>query len=438
MSKILFVDDDLSLLNIFEEYFSDEFSILTTDNEKKALKILENEEIAIAVVDLHLGKKNGFNLLNVIKKRYPSINRVLLTGDLQLTNVKKAINEVSVAKYYNKPMPFETLRQDFKELLTKYKTNKIETSQISKNNEDNIYLKNFIYSRNSMLLEILSKYKNSNNHNIMKDIRNILLEKLGELKINLLLFVDGKDKNPLPIENQLEELLIYATELDCHLLDYYLSIVKIALKLYTDHEDIAFKIYRDFQNNKNLSKLTDQTSLTLKGIAADFVEGHISSKSEINFRSNLLKILRINYSTLFTENYSQITKRNFEAKFFYILIMKNQKTLFQRTIESTGQTNPKLIGNFIIAINEFIGEILLSEGSLHTIDHDAGAILLHKVSDDLYYVGIAISDNIKTRVILKEFANLTHKYFSEIDRVDRLDPSTEHLLNKELDKLLIK
>lgn len=262
MSIILFVDDDISLLNIVEEFFSDEFSILIANNETKAMQILEEQEIAIAVVDLHLGEKSGFNLLNFIKNIYPATYRIMLTGDLQFSNVKKAINEVNVTKYYNKPVSFETLREDFIELISQYKINKIENNQVLKTSKYNI------------------------------------------------------------------------------------------------------------------------------------------------------------------------------AKFYNVLIIKNHKTLYQRTIKSPGHTNPQLIGNFIIAINEFIKEILVSEGSLHTINHDAGTILVHNVSDDLFYVGIAKSGNIKTRVVLKEFANLTQKYFKKINLYKMLDSSTESILNKELDILL--
>ena len=206
------------------------------------------------------------------------------------------------------------------------------------------------------------------------------------------------------------------------------------MKLFAGQEEIAIRIYREIKNNQKLLSLVGPIPLVLKNLAADFIESHISTQTELNFKYNLLKLLRIDIATLLDNKFSP---KDFEANFFYILIIKNQKTLYKRTIEAYRQTKPQLIGNFIIAINEFIGEILLSEGSLRRIDHDAGTILVHKASNDLFYVGIALSDNIKTRVVLKEFATITSKYFTGIDNFELLDPSLERILNKELDNLLI-
>ena len=79
--KILLIDDDEELLELLEEYlFSSGLDITTASSGKEGLTILEEKKIDLAVLDIMMPGMDGFEVLKIISKKYPSLPVILLTA----------------------------------------------------------------------------------------------------------------------------------------------------------------------------------------------------------------------------------------------------------------------------------------------------------------------------------------------------------------------
>ena len=83
--KILFVDDDASLLEVLGQmmvHFSGgAWDVLTALDVSKAMSILQEQQIDLIVLDLHMPHVDGLQFLNLLQRKYPNLPKVVLTGD---------------------------------------------------------------------------------------------------------------------------------------------------------------------------------------------------------------------------------------------------------------------------------------------------------------------------------------------------------------------
>ncbi len=82
--KVLFVDDSVEFLQIFsqamEAYSRGEWEIFTATNAGKALAILDEHQIHLAVVDVQMPLIDGMQLLKLIGNKNPHLPKAVLTG----------------------------------------------------------------------------------------------------------------------------------------------------------------------------------------------------------------------------------------------------------------------------------------------------------------------------------------------------------------------
>ena len=81
--SILFIDDDPNVLTALERMLRPlvkDWNFIFTDSAIKGLAILEEKSIHVVASDICMPLMDGFELQSVIKKKYPNIVRVLMTG----------------------------------------------------------------------------------------------------------------------------------------------------------------------------------------------------------------------------------------------------------------------------------------------------------------------------------------------------------------------
>ncbi len=100
---ILYVDDELDNLVVFEAAFEDDFNIHATNSAEKALQMLENELIPVVVADQRMPGMSGTELFGIIRQRFPQTKRILLTGYTDPDAMADAINEGQVFQFVKKP-----------------------------------------------------------------------------------------------------------------------------------------------------------------------------------------------------------------------------------------------------------------------------------------------------------------------------------------------
>lgn len=103
--KIVVVDDEKIVTSAFStllkvEGFSDAHFF---NNPKEALDYLKNNTPDLVISDFLMPEMNGLEFLSEVKKLYPDVSKILLTGYADKENAIRAINEVGLYRYIEKP-----------------------------------------------------------------------------------------------------------------------------------------------------------------------------------------------------------------------------------------------------------------------------------------------------------------------------------------------
>lgn len=96
--SILVIDDEEIILDFFSNLLSLKklnYRLVKVKNKEKALKALKDERFDLVFLDLVLAECDGIELYRQIKKEYPSVNVVLITGHKQKAEEAKAQDEIT-------------------------------------------------------------------------------------------------------------------------------------------------------------------------------------------------------------------------------------------------------------------------------------------------------------------------------------------------------
>lgn len=115
-SKIIVVDDDKIVTSTLKTLFKMEgFSNAHFFNDpKEAIEFLKLEKPDLILSDFLMPEMNGFEFLSVAKELYPEVSMILLTGYADKENAIKAINEIGLYKYIEKPWDNDDLIMNIK------------------------------------------------------------------------------------------------------------------------------------------------------------------------------------------------------------------------------------------------------------------------------------------------------------------------------------
>ncbi|MBK7140738.1 MAG: response regulator [bacterium] len=100
---VLAVDDEPMMRSLLEKILTrDGYKILTAEDGEAALKVLSTESVSIVISDIKMPKLNGFELLKVIKTKYPEIGVIMMTAYGDTFTVKDALL-LGADEYITKP-----------------------------------------------------------------------------------------------------------------------------------------------------------------------------------------------------------------------------------------------------------------------------------------------------------------------------------------------
>jgi DNA-binding NtrC family response regulator len=79
--RILFVDDETSMLSVFGLHFREKgYEVVTANSGAQAMDLAATEKFNLAVFDIQLAGENGLQLLEYFKKHFPTLPVVMFTG----------------------------------------------------------------------------------------------------------------------------------------------------------------------------------------------------------------------------------------------------------------------------------------------------------------------------------------------------------------------
>jgi CheY-like chemotaxis protein len=80
-SKLLIVDDDATIRNLFSSLLAQKgYQVRTAKDGFSALAVIRTESPEVVVSDLNMPGMSGFELLSVVRRRFPAIRTVAMSG----------------------------------------------------------------------------------------------------------------------------------------------------------------------------------------------------------------------------------------------------------------------------------------------------------------------------------------------------------------------
>ena len=109
---ILLVDDEEMVVSSIKSFLTLEtdYRVITFTSPEEALDYIENNRVDVVVSDYLMPRIDGIELLGRVKKIQPEATRILLTGYADKENAIKAINDVGLYQYIEKPWDNDDLK----------------------------------------------------------------------------------------------------------------------------------------------------------------------------------------------------------------------------------------------------------------------------------------------------------------------------------------
>ena len=102
---ILLVDDEEMVLTSIKAFLAIEtdYRVLAYTSPLKALDEMDHLNMDLVISDYLMPEMDGITFLGKVKERFPQAPRILLTGYADKENAIKAINDVGLYQYIEKP-----------------------------------------------------------------------------------------------------------------------------------------------------------------------------------------------------------------------------------------------------------------------------------------------------------------------------------------------
>jgi CheY-like chemotaxis protein len=126
-SSVLFIDDDLKILNSFKRSLIPEFKVFVAESPEEGLRMLEEKgPFSVLVSDMRMPGMNGVEVLSRAREINPDTVRVLLTGYADQQAAIDAVNKGNVFRFLTKPCGLHTLIPVLEEGVRRYQLAMIE------------------------------------------------------------------------------------------------------------------------------------------------------------------------------------------------------------------------------------------------------------------------------------------------------------------------
>ncbi len=107
--KILVVDDDVVTLNMLKEFLeARDFQVYLAQDADQAVHQVQKERIPLVLSDIRMEESDGLSLLSELKRRYPKIVMILMTGFGSMEGAIEAIQK-GAFDYISKPFDLNKL-----------------------------------------------------------------------------------------------------------------------------------------------------------------------------------------------------------------------------------------------------------------------------------------------------------------------------------------
>jgi DNA-binding NtrC family response regulator len=107
--NVLFVDDEVDFLEtLLKRMKKRDVNVNGVESGEKALELLDREPVDVIVLDVRMPGMDGIQTLREIKKRYPLVEVIMLTGHASLEVAIEGM-ELGAFDYLMKPVDIDEL-----------------------------------------------------------------------------------------------------------------------------------------------------------------------------------------------------------------------------------------------------------------------------------------------------------------------------------------
>lgn len=120
--KIVFVDDEVDILENFESLYDDNYTVLTYSGSTAFLEALETPELSdlrLVISDFKMPVKDGLKMIHEAQQKIGSFPFIILSGHLDKQTVLNAI-QLGVFRLLEKPVDFDLLQESIEQLLVEH------------------------------------------------------------------------------------------------------------------------------------------------------------------------------------------------------------------------------------------------------------------------------------------------------------------------------
>lgn len=106
--NVLLVEDDPALRMVMREVLQDEFDVEEADNGDDGISMGLANTNDIIILDYHLPKKDGLQVIAAVKQAHPNVPVIVLTGYLS-PDSEAQFNELGASRVFPKPFNYRAL-----------------------------------------------------------------------------------------------------------------------------------------------------------------------------------------------------------------------------------------------------------------------------------------------------------------------------------------
>jgi len=119
---ILIIDDEAGICASLNLALKNDYNVVTFNSTQQALKLIENQNFNVVLLDLKVGTESGLNVLRKIKEIDPNVVVIMMTAYGSIGTSVEAMKN-GAFNYLTKPLDVDELMIHIKQAVDFYKLN---------------------------------------------------------------------------------------------------------------------------------------------------------------------------------------------------------------------------------------------------------------------------------------------------------------------------
>ncbi len=426
------------MTRLFQGIFGKNFNVFIANNSDEALELLKNETYSVVISDYNLGETemNGLDILKLVMDKYNATRRMLVSGELDTELVISSINTAKIHYAMMKPWDKDALMNEIEAQISEYNLQLTFQDDYKKlrtkvNNPPEII--------NKHTDRVLNLFLNLSETDKIQDFANQWVNAIEGMKslaiLNSELYLDSREKELFEsVMDYLSDIEVMANQFDQKILLIWVLSIRSYIHVI---EGNIIEAKQNFQGIETIWKYynIDYIDPVLVEAIKDFPQkdfaGGVTSARMPLIEIQLRKLFKIKITNIVNVSESLMSYyHDTKSAIMFFLIIRDQMPIFEKKTKDM-DLNVSLISGFIVALGQFIQEVLKGSGDIDTISHEKGVILFHKSENNVYVV-FATANDVRYRVGLRQIATEAEELLSHIpascmaneDEIEKLNEIT--------------